>query len=529
MLVSTWIAIAALAIAWFAWPTTRSRGRFVATAVAIGVALTAHIASFESLRDDAFISFRYVANWLDGNGLVFNPGERVEGYSNFMFVVLLAGVIAVSGVDVVDAAVAIGYLSSGLTLWGAISYVRALGCDARFGLLAGMLIAGSGAFCANAASGLETSMFTASVVWTMRASLASLGLGGCLAGLATMVRPDGVILFAALLGGVMFRSARIPRLIRATAGYAVVVLPWTLWRWSYYGYLVPNQIEAKRGMDLAWQLQLGLKYVARAAMAEAALALLVVATLVIAVRHRTSLRVSRPGPDAALLLTALGFLAFPIAAGGDWMPAARFLVPCVVVGALLLARTWWLVGRERWVERRALVGVVCVVAIAVVAQSAIYTAPIVHRQNRIVEGEIAIGKWLGRRLPPGTQTAAWANGAIPYYSRAHTIDMLGLTDEHIARHGLRQPRGHPGHIAYDIDYVLRRRPAIITFLGGAGLDDAPVDSLDDPACRPYRDSYTTVTFEFTDPPGFANLWIRNDLVDELAARLDDPEGGVRRR
>ena len=37
------------------------------------------------LTDDAFIAFRYVRNLLEGHGLVFNPGERVEGYSNFLW------------------------------------------------------------------------------------------------------------------------------------------------------------------------------------------------------------------------------------------------------------------------------------------------------------------------------------------------------------------------------------------------------------------------------------------------------------
>ena len=42
------------------------------------------------LTDDAFISFRYVRNLLEGHGLVFNPGERVEGYSNFLWTLELA-------------------------------------------------------------------------------------------------------------------------------------------------------------------------------------------------------------------------------------------------------------------------------------------------------------------------------------------------------------------------------------------------------------------------------------------------------
>jgi len=35
--------------------------------------------------DDAFISFRCAKNLIDGNGLVFNPGEYVEVYTNFLF------------------------------------------------------------------------------------------------------------------------------------------------------------------------------------------------------------------------------------------------------------------------------------------------------------------------------------------------------------------------------------------------------------------------------------------------------------
>ena len=41
------------------------------------------------LMDDAFISFRYAKNLANGLGLVFNPGEKVEGYTNFLWVMIL--------------------------------------------------------------------------------------------------------------------------------------------------------------------------------------------------------------------------------------------------------------------------------------------------------------------------------------------------------------------------------------------------------------------------------------------------------
>jgi len=40
--------------------------------------------------DDAFISFRYAQNLIDGNGLVYNVGERVEAYTNFLWTILIA-------------------------------------------------------------------------------------------------------------------------------------------------------------------------------------------------------------------------------------------------------------------------------------------------------------------------------------------------------------------------------------------------------------------------------------------------------
>ena len=50
------------------------------------------------LTDDAFISFRYVRNLLEGHGLVFNPGEYVEGYTNFLWILELAALWGLFGV-----------------------------------------------------------------------------------------------------------------------------------------------------------------------------------------------------------------------------------------------------------------------------------------------------------------------------------------------------------------------------------------------------------------------------------------------
>ena len=65
--------------------------------VSLGVALALFawlVARFDFLIDDAFISFRYARNLVEGQGLVYNPGERIEGYSNFLWVLVEAALLA---------------------------------------------------------------------------------------------------------------------------------------------------------------------------------------------------------------------------------------------------------------------------------------------------------------------------------------------------------------------------------------------------------------------------------------------------
>src|SRR5437016_142374 len=47
--------------------------------------------------DDAFITFRYSRNILEGQGFVYNPGSRVLGTTTPLFTLLMAAVGAVTG------------------------------------------------------------------------------------------------------------------------------------------------------------------------------------------------------------------------------------------------------------------------------------------------------------------------------------------------------------------------------------------------------------------------------------------------
>ena len=69
----------------------QSRALAIAGLAAAAALLAWQVSVYFHLVDDAFISFRYARNLADGQGLVFNPGhERVEGYTNFLWVLVLA-------------------------------------------------------------------------------------------------------------------------------------------------------------------------------------------------------------------------------------------------------------------------------------------------------------------------------------------------------------------------------------------------------------------------------------------------------
>src|SRR6185503_3325889 len=109
-------------------PSSARSGRFHLSpsrlAVALGVWLVvalaiAHIVRLAFVCDDAFISFRYAGHFASGHGIVFNLGERVEGYTNFLWVVVCAalyriGVAPEHGAWWVSGACAIATLLAGM-------------------------------------------------------------------------------------------------------------------------------------------------------------------------------------------------------------------------------------------------------------------------------------------------------------------------------------------------------------------------------------------------------------------------------
>jgi arabinofuranosyltransferase len=114
------------------------------------------------VQDDAFISFRYADNLARGLGLTWNPGERVEGYTNFLWTLALAGAARL-GIDLVLAAHALGLLSCVLTLYATYRLGLVLLASRPWAMVAVVLLGTNytfSAYATYATGGLETQLQT---------------------------------------------------------------------------------------------------------------------------------------------------------------------------------------------------------------------------------------------------------------------------------------------------------------------------------------------------------------------------------
>lgn len=117
---------------------------------------------FNYLSDDAFISFRYAKNFIEGNGLVYNAEEKVEGYSNFLWVLICSIGISFKLDPLMFARVI--SLASVLGIFIALCYISQKIFQSKFYCVSIVLFAFSPGVIAWSYSGLETLFFTFCVI-----------------------------------------------------------------------------------------------------------------------------------------------------------------------------------------------------------------------------------------------------------------------------------------------------------------------------------------------------------------------------
>jgi hypothetical protein len=439
--------------------------------------------------DDAFITLRYAYNFIHGDGICWNPGERVEGNTNFLFLVTVSGLGAM-GVDLVTASRIVNF-SAFISLLAFVAfYFRRV---RRREPAEGQGVPESAAFALVLANfpmivwcwgGMETPVYTLFCtigIWTFSEAMGSgfkgqqLVLSAVAFALACMLRPDGMLfpfLSSVFLVGSTWRQVGVlvKRILLFVVPFSSIFVPYFLWRFNYYGLLLPNTYYVKAAdLDLG-MLSCGMLYLLKYSISPPFLLPVLVAAMVYARKEW-----SRDRRIAYLGCAVFLYLLYVVLVGGDHLTTFRFILPVIPSAILLL---YLAVGRymDQLDGRRGLV--VCLVTLYCISLQIVWPLVNVRSMHDVAFVGRIVGKYIATEWPEGSLVALNAAGATPYYAPRHRyIDMLGLNDAHIAHRRIRsrqlEKQWLPGHLKGDGAYVLSRAPDYI-IVGpplGRAIDD----------------------------------------------------------
>ena len=446
------------------------------------VVLVVHSLAYNFVTDDAYISFVFSRNFAEHGQLSFNLGQPVEGYTNFLWTIIL-GALMVVGISPEISSRVLGTACALATLYVVFrSCERAFERPTWFATLPALLLACSAGFACWTSGGLETQLFTLLVAIAIDGVVASehddkaMRRVAIALALAAMTRPEG-LLVAAVLGVARLSSNVVAkrwltrRDLIAAAIFLVIWAPWFAWRWNYYHYKFPNTYYVKADgpwvdPKMAAQMAATGRYYLWSWLTQTRLiwGLPLVAIGIATVKPRTPRFVL----VVACTLLAVVYLGYAASVGGDFMGLHRFIMPVFVAAAILaVLGIEWIAGKVN--HSTVPIAVALVVGGFASTQFVLTRASIASCANRVcgndhgidspaflmvyTDDRAAIGRAMESCFRPDDFSIVGGAGAQPYYGRMRGIDVFGLVSEKIA-HEMPRSNPRPGHTKWGSDAIL---------------------------------------------------------------------------
>lgn len=441
-------------------------------------------------NDDAYITYRVARNLADGLGPVFNPGERVLSVTTPGYALLLAALSPLS-----RDFVALGLALSGLGLLATAGLLVELSWrpagDVRspaHGLAALVAVALVLTFrLLGEAVGMETPLYVVGLLALFAAYRRALGhpvqsaahrrwlaLTAAAAGIAFLLRPDGLLAAAAVAGHYLATQRRVawPGLALFGAAALAVAAPWVIFAWLYYGSPVPNTLAAKATQGLAEDVPRwgpGLWAAAQEwARAQPAAAALAAVGLVVGLRCAgTTAAVRRVSVAWAVLTVALHSLLG--VRSYFW-----YYAPLMPVVALLAGDGVAWLAQQAGRRRRAVGVLLAILAVAVAVPAALAAGRLAvrpePRQRELAYARTAaVLAELCRQ--PGHEPVAMAEiGLLGYLTGCRVVDFSGLLQPELA-HLAALP-------AEKMEWTLKRyAPPLVVLAGSEGYPHAVTEPL----------------------------------------------------
>jgi len=449
------------------------------------------------LIDDAMISMRYAWNLSHGFGLVWNPGEYVEGYTNPLMTLIMA--LPTLIFDKVDAVLAVqilgivfmlvnaylvmsiaDHLVSGQERYRQLFQVLAFLCALSYYPLLYWSLMGM-------ETGLLAVLLSLSILSALRYARDHRAAHGVLLsvslGLAFLTRPDTVVLAVSIFVYTSFAGRKSEHslswhfLLAMVGLYVVFVVGQELFRWGYYGEWLPNTYTLKVSeIPFSSRIENGMYFVAPFLKEVYVLLIVVGAGMVFAFRR-----------DKLFLASVFVVLVcYQVWAGGDFSSYWRLLSPVMpimlVLGMHEILTVLWYASETAGVRRfffrnptfprpYILGFLACALLLGMFwSVNSRFLPEIAMLRDfnnvRTNEERVNIALTLERFTTPNATVGVFDAGAIPYYTGRPAIDFLGKADPHIARLAP-DPSGfpkmkffegeiyNPGHNKYDLEYSIK--------------------------------------------------------------------------
>jgi len=445
------------------------------------------VSQFNFIQDDSFITYRYVRNILRGYGPIFNTTERVEGYTNFLWVMILSlfGKLGLSFSEIIPVSQLLGVVCGVCTI--ALVYffsVYYLKIEVMWSLLVVLLLSLNYSFAYWAVSGMETGLFTVLITLGVfmflkkEQNMRSLLTISLILGIASLTRPEGTLVwFMIAINAVLIdifnkQERRMPQqivlnLLYLVVPYVIMVAPLFIFRIFYFHSLLPNTFYAKTSFNIEY-VKTGLAYVWKFMQAYGLWGIIIIVPLVALFRRSTWRFFYHK-----LWFVIIPYILYIIAVGGDTLQVFRFFVPLLPLVYLLFVE-----GIRHIKMKPALSFIFGFILVYYTALNPLtgpgyknnwdYTKYWWRLEQGLVGKMSITGTWLNQNMDKDEWFAASTIGAISFYCDRNMIDLLGLADTTIARH----PEDISGLAPswrernYNSAYVLSKLPEYIYFSTG---------------------------------------------------------------
>ena len=507
----------------------------------ICVLAAGHIWWLSFICDDAFISFRYAKNLIEGNGLVFNVGERVEGYTNFLWLLVSAAILGIGGRPEVWSL----WIGAVLAIAAVVLGMRTLRSAGRDDLVFGLLVATNGGVAAWATGGLETTLFTllilgaflscdAAVRGNVGSLTRTLWLSSGLLILAALTRPEGVLVTAFIGLFLLVYAARgrvKPIALGAFALHFLIVYgAYFVWRWQYFGEFLPHTFQVKAtGLEL---VPLGLRYLLTAVTRFHLYLALLPMIAMLCWRRPTEIH-KETGLLAGFVL--IPYTTYVCLVGGDFMDMSRFFVPILPVLFYIAAQAWrpfhvYLAGYFNPRTARVTTGALIVILVGLNLHTSWDSQKVWHRHGQDSIGMLRsysedwrlVAEHLRTVSQPTDKIATTAAGIIPYYTGLYTIDQFGIVAGNLDSYR-KLPVARPGHsLLIRSNELIAMRPRFILGHPQVSSDPSRVRvnfQIEEEAADLLNRHYQTTGVQLgNNPPRYVAYAVRKDRAGSQSPR-----------